>query len=111
VSTFTTEALRELNAMFLDNMNLRVIVDNMTPEWAVQYEDGAIYGTYTTEAEAVKGLRKLDQEDPEAPAFIVSRQVGPWVKRAEESTRPPRTRAYTVDELDVEAFRRILRER
>jgi hypothetical protein len=78
-------------------------------EWAVQLEDGFITGIWATEAEAVESLAKFDAEYPTIPAFIASRPIGQWAKRV-KSVRPPRTRAYTVEELDTEAFRRILSE-
>jgi NADPH-dependent ferric siderophore reductase len=110
MSTVTLTTVQLGDRLLIENAELRLQLDNAATEWAVILDDGSVYGIYGTEAGAWIGLRDFDREDPETPAFIVSRKVGPWVKRTEEEAQP-RGRAYTVNELDVATFRKILRQR
>jgi hypothetical protein len=80
VASLIDDAFDQIGRLFAENVELHLIVDDLTTEWAVQLEDGAVIGIYSTEEHAVLGLAEFDQDYPDIPAFIVSRPVGRWVK-------------------------------
>jgi hypothetical protein len=80
MGTLIEDAFNEVVRLFLDNIELHTIVDNMVTEWAVIVEGGEVIGVYSAEVLAVLDLAYFDEQHPDVPAWIVSRQIGPWVK-------------------------------